>query len=276
MKSKLVNFGIVAFLGAFTVASFAFAQDASSTTPNPLEATCGTSVAANAITWTAEASGGVTPYRFLWSGDSGISGSTSTSITAIYAANGTYAATVQVTDASSSVASATCSAVVSSFSTSTPPTHTQANLPPQLQVGPSGSFLARDLIVQSIGTNSFTGSVWGVTYTIDTASSTTGGGIGFGFEPEFFLRGGENGGAFNLGQLQVGDQLGVSGSVASSSPRVVDATVIRNYSITTVRPIHMPGGGNGNGNGLQARLDAILKQFQDLQSFFHFHFGGGR
>jgi hypothetical protein len=165
-----------------------------------------------------------------------------------------------------------------------------------LTIGANGAFTAHDLIVTSIDSNSFTGTVWGITYTVNTASSTNSGNGGR-FYPAFYLRGGDNGGTFNLDELQVGDQLGVSGTVASSSPLVVNATVVRDYSVTTVRPqptpMPMPWQGNGGGygnngtssgnqngtsayNGIQGRLTNIIKQFQGLRAFFGAHFGGGR
>ncbi len=288
MKNKLTIFGIVGTAaGLLALASLASAQVA------PLEVTCNAAVSNNTITWTATAQNGVAPYTYLWSGDSSVAGSTSTSIAATYQANGTYAAAVTATDSSSSVATANCSGVINYFVGTSPtttasstPTHEQVNLPAELQVGTNGSFLAHDLIVQSVSGNSFTGTVWGVTYTVNVAASTN------GSVPQFYLRGGNSGGSFNVSELQDGDQLGVSGSVVSSSPLVVNATVVRDYSITTARPMGRGdfgnisfgngsfGQGNGNnnassGNGnAQGRLNQLLQQLQGLQNMFRNRFGG--
>lgn len=58
---------------------------------------------ASSIVWSASPSGGVQPYSYLWG-----SGSTSSSQT-VSAAPGAHSTTIQVTDASSTVATATCS-----------------------------------------------------------------------------------------------------------------------------------------------------------------------
>ena len=73
---------------------------------------CRGAVSNNQITWSESVSGGNAPYASLWSGDSRVAGSTSTSITAIYPVNGTYTAVIQATDASSTIATSTCSAAV--------------------------------------------------------------------------------------------------------------------------------------------------------------------
>lgn len=260
-----------------------------------LQATCAASVSNNTITWLASASGGVAPYAYLWSGDAGVASSTSTSTTATYGANSTYSASVRVTDASSSVANGSCSGTITYFSTSSTTTHVSVNLSPQLQIGPNGNFLARDLIVQSVGSNSFTGTVWGITYTVNVSSSTN------GRRPDFYLRGGNSGGTFSLSQLLAGDQLGVTGQVATSSPLVVNADVVRDYSITVLRtgpPSGNPNGplggkgkengkneGSGNNgnesengitsssiNGFSNRLNQLFGRLQNLQNLFRSRF----
>ncbi len=70
----------------------------------------------NSIAWAASPNGGVQPYSYLWD-----SGSTSSS-QVVSAAPGAHSTTIQVTDASSTVATATCSTnvlaapVITSFS----------------------------------------------------------------------------------------------------------------------------------------------------------------
>ena len=261
-------------------------------TSTPFSVTCSGSVVNNVVTWSANAAGGVSPYSFLWSGTN-VQGSTSTSVVATYGANGVYNASVTATDASSSVATGSCSVVVNSFVTPTS-THTQVNVPPQLQVGPDGRFLARDMIVQSVGTNSFTGTIWGITYTVNVASTTNPvGWMGL----EYYLRNGRTGGNFSMSQLQVGDQLGVSGWVSTGSPLVVSADVVRNYSLMTPRPeipeMEMERNMNANGgmnlqgavssgensnpesNSIGNRLNALMQQLQNLQLQYQNRFGGG-
>lgn len=71
-----------------------------------LTVSCAGAPAATSITWTASTTGGVSPVAFLWS-----NGSMST-VQTVATAPGTYAMTLQATDASSSVATTTCSATI--------------------------------------------------------------------------------------------------------------------------------------------------------------------
>src|SRR3989344_5995779 len=71
-----------------------------------LSVSCSGSSTASSITWTAATTGGVAPVALLW-GD----GSTSTSQTVSYAA-GMHTMTIEATDASSSVATSSCSATI--------------------------------------------------------------------------------------------------------------------------------------------------------------------
>ena len=92
--------GISAMALAFAL-SFGIANASTS-----LSVSCAGVPAASSITWTATTAGGVSPVAILWG-----NGSTSTAQTVSYTP-GTYSMTVQATDASSSVATSTCSAVV--------------------------------------------------------------------------------------------------------------------------------------------------------------------
>lgn len=87
--------------GVALMLSFAYAGAASA-----LTASCtGTPTASN-ITWTASSTGGVAPVAFLW-------GNGSTTTPQIIAVSpGTYSMALQATDASSTVATTTCSATV--------------------------------------------------------------------------------------------------------------------------------------------------------------------
>ncbi len=391
----------------------------------PLAVSCAGVVSTNTITWSAAPTGGATPYTFLWSGDSKVAGSTSTSILATYDENGTYTADIQVIDASSSVATSTCSAMVTSFPAPTstltvvvgvsggsaipanfsvgvtggnpqpssfagsagtavtlnssssysvaetsipanyspsygancsssglapgtsavctitntytlsPVTTSTVNVtvavnggsavpgnfmvavtggspnpasflgsagtavvlnanssysvtetslpanygvtysggcassvglspgssadctitdtfnaatttpplprvnPPSLSIGPNGSFLGRGMTVTSVGTNTFQAQVWGITYTVNWSGNL----------PTFYLRGGNTATSTPSEQLQVGDEVGVMGKVDPSAPLVVNANIVRDYSIIRPRPPRSERGSNG-GNGV--------------------------
>jgi hypothetical protein len=360
MKKKLIiGFGVTALIAGAIVASIAMAD------ATAVGVTCSGTVSTNQITWSAVATGGNAPYVFAWSGDSQVAGSTSTSIVGTYVANGTYTADIMATDASSTVATSSCQATVTSFSAPAPTstlnvfvsvnnatsgTATAANFtvsvsganatpssftgtsaatpvvvnaaanysvnasalanyaatksgncagpiaagatdsctlietyvapgtttpsptarvnPPSLSIGPKGAFLGRGMTVMSIGTNSFTAEVWGITYTINWSGS-------FANSFQFWYRYNEAGATTTPSQqLSVGDEVGVSGTVSSSSPLVVTASVVRDYSILVPRPVPIVwkgnngsttknNGGNGNGNG-----NGFLKKIQNL-----FHFG---
>lgn len=71
-----------------------------------LSVTCSGAPTTNSIAWSSNVSGGVTPVALLWN-----NGATSSSQT-LSVTPGTYSATIQATDASSSVATSTCSATV--------------------------------------------------------------------------------------------------------------------------------------------------------------------
>ena len=357
---------------------------------------CAGAVSGNQITWTATSTGGNAPYAYLWSGAGIASGTTSTPVTVSYGANGTYTADIQVTDASSSVATSSCAATVAYYQaaaatgtldlytavnngaggTATPADFTlsvngananpassvgnglgtavavDANTaysvgvsslanytasmsgnctgpvaagatasctvtetygapivtppvpptpplprvnPPTLSIGPRGQFLSRGMTVTSVASGSFQATVWGITYTINWSGSLF---------PQFYFREG-NGGSMTtdpVTQLQVGDEVGVSGRIdATSTPMVVDANVVRDYSIMAFRPglregqpsspsyngvgnggEHGNGGGLGSGpslntegnaspsnvSALQAQLNNLLSQFRSLETLF--------
>jgi hypothetical protein len=113
---KIINMNktkLAIFAGA-AIAVAAISVLAVQAAPAPLAATCGSNVSGNVVTWTASATGGntSTAYAFLWSGDASVAGSTSTSMMKTYTTNGTYNAMIQATDASSTMATSTCSATV--------------------------------------------------------------------------------------------------------------------------------------------------------------------
>ena len=148
------------------------------------------------------------------------------------------------------------------------------SIPPTVQIGSDGSILIHGMTVTLIGTNTFTGTVWGITYTVDYSSSTTGGRNRF----QFYLRGG-NSASINASQIQVGDVLGVQGTVTQSSPTVIQAQVLRNYNITSPRSSNQGGNsgnnnqnnqyggsGIGNFNNIQSLLQQLLSRFDVLKT----------
>jgi hypothetical protein len=104
---------LIVFAGAMAAIAAISALAVQAATAS-LTASCGSSISGNIVTWTATATGGntSTPYSFLWSGDSSVAGSTSTSMNVTYGTNGTYMAIIRAMDASSTVATSTCSATV--------------------------------------------------------------------------------------------------------------------------------------------------------------------
>lgn len=81
------------------------------TAPNAISVSCigspGNPYINQQVTWSSSISGGVSPYTYSWGGDETLGGSTS-SITKSYASAGIKQATVTITDAALSQASATC------------------------------------------------------------------------------------------------------------------------------------------------------------------------
>ncbi|SRR5258708_842438 len=163
-----------------------------------------------------------------------------------------------------------------SVTTSLPPVFV---IKPSLSIGENGRFLAHGLKVTSVATDSFQGQVWGVTYTINWSGNTS---------SEFLLRYGRPTTATSTigNQLKVGDEVGVAGMVTEASPLVVDANVVRDYSLITPRPFQNDERGDNNngekGTGVsgdvntnisigadaQIRLNELLKKLQSLQELF--------
>jgi peptidoglycan hydrolase-like protein with peptidoglycan-binding domain len=96
VHSRLGSSIAAALMLSFAVVGFASA----------LTATCTGTAGATNIMWSGAASGGTAPLAFLWG-----NGSTAASQT-VDATQGTHSMTLQVTDASSTVATTTCSATV--------------------------------------------------------------------------------------------------------------------------------------------------------------------
>ncbi len=253
-----------------------------------LVASCLGVVSGNNIQWTATATGGMSPYSYVWSG-TGIASMTSSVASAIYVA-GTYTASVSVTDASSTTISSSCSATVAVVPPPPPAPSTSTHQffkQPDLNIAPNGNFTAHGMVVQSVSGNSFTGTVWGTTWTVNVSTSSG----------EWFLRGDhEKRGMVSISQIQVGDEVGVTGKVDPDHPLTVIGKVVRNYTIVTPRPDkHGESDKHGEGEGhngtttkeienessnhsrqngsstydMQNLLQQLLKQMGELQGKFH-------
>jgi uncharacterized repeat protein (TIGR01451 family) len=110
-------------------------------------------------------------------------------------------------------------------------------VPQTLSIGANGNFLARGMIVTSVGASTFQAQVWGNTYTVNFSGNGSGDNDG----DEFLFRNGSspfnfdmNGGQFS-DQIVVGDIVNVSGRVTTAAPFVVTANVVRNDSIMSPR-----------------------------------------
>lgn len=176
--------------------------------------------------------------------------------------------------ATGGTASCTVTETYAPSSTTPPPPAPRVN-PPSLTIGPNGAFLARGMTVTSVGTNSFQASVWGITYTVNWSGALS----AYGPFEFWFRYQRANATTTPTQQLAVGDEVGVSGTVASGTPLTVNANVVRDYSITMPRPVHTDNGiGNGgvnNGNGnAQGRLNDLMNQLKGLQDLFRGRFGG--
>ncbi len=281
ISKNFTKIGGIGALGILFLGSLVYAQSV------PLSATCSGTPNVNVITWTAAPAGGTTPYSFQWSGTN-VTGTTQT-VTATYNSTGTFSAGVTVRDtatstASSSVVVANCSATVTSLpvATTTPPIHRRPFFKePKLEINPAGNILVRGMEVLSVGANSFVGKVWGITFTVDTSAS-----------PNLVLREGRELGRFDITQLQVGDEVSVSGSVSEDQPLLIRARVVRNFSIVIerVKPKENQDNENNQDNedkrgkekksvsssstdvqGIRDQLRAILEQIKGLQGKIRGH-----
>lgn len=180
MKKILTGFLVAAFV--FTPVSAAFAAT--------LSASCAGALSGTSVVWTGQATGGVSPYTYLWS-----NGATTLS-QSLLATPGTTTLGFQVTDASSTIATTTCTTVV-------PAVTVPVKRNQMLHIEANGQFQGKGMIVKTIGTSSFTAEVFGITYTIKSTQSVT-----------------------------VGNYVEVTGRIQDGTPLTVDARKVKERSAT--------------------------------------------
>ena len=193
--------------------------------------TCTGTVIGQQITWSAAVNGGVSPFTYAWS-----NGATTSSQISNNNAPGLYSMTVAVTDASSTMGTTSCSATVVA-ATTTPPTppvppicQATSSVPVMvntaLNIGPRGNVEVQGMKVVSVGAGSFTGSVWGVTYTVMSTKVVT-----------------------------VGNYVSLTGNIATSSPLVINARTVREQSSMKIK----------HNEDCQKKLREISKQVREKE-----------
>lgn len=155
-----------------------------------LTASCAGAQSGTSVTWTGQATGGVSPYTYLWS-----NGATALS-QSLLATPGTTTLGFQVTDASSTIATSTCTATV-------PAAVVPVKRNPMLHIEANGQFQAKGMIVKSMSTGLFTAEVFGITYTIKSTQSVT-----------------------------VGNYVDVTGRIQDGAPLTVDARKVKERNAT--------------------------------------------
>ena len=199
------------------------------------------------FSWTASTDNvGVTGYTVYRNGTSIASPATNSFSDTGLVASTAYTYTVSAHDAVGNTSAPSGSVSATTLATGSVPN--PVSVPPTIQIGSNGNILIRGMTVTGAGTNTFTGSVWGITYTVNYSGSATPGNNGRGHF-EFLLRGG-NGAAVSASQIKVGDVVGVQGTVTPAAPTVITAQVVRNYSITTPRPPERDNDNRGTINGV--------------------------
>ena len=147
-----------AVAAAGVLLAFSFAVEASA-----LTASCSGSPTATNITWSASSADGVIPIAFLWG-----NGSTSTTQT-LSVSPGVYSMTLQATDASSTVATTTCSATVTQLA----PTITSFTAAPSSIMSGHSSTLAWVVAnASSTSINNGIGTVIGTSTTVSPSVTT--------------------------------------------------------------------------------------------------------
>lgn len=128
----------------------------------PLVTSCVGIPGTSSISWTASSTGGVAPIAFLW-------GNGSTATTQVVSKTpGTYGMTIQVTDASSTIATSTCSATISASPTITSFTATPATI----TAGQSAVLSFAVVNASTTSINNGVGIVSGTSVTVTPAVTT--------------------------------------------------------------------------------------------------------
>lgn len=261
------SYGSVSSQSASSYATTFASSSSDSSAPSIPSSLSATAVSASQVNlmWSASSDNvGVSGYRIYRNGVQ-ITTTTATSYsdTGLAASTG-YTYTVAAYDSAGNVSGQSNTAYATTYASGTVSSPSTYTVPPTLQIDSNGNITIHGLTVTSVGTNTLTGTIWGMTYTVNYNSSTSGYG---GFQ--FYFRNG-NVGSFNASQIQVGDQLGIQGSITASSPSTIQAQTVRNYSITTSRVQNNNGSYNSNMNNisyLQQLLQQLEDQFKTLQRY---------
>lgn len=131
-------------LGAAALA-VVFLFSAGTAGASTLSVSCSGASATSTITWTATTSGGVAPVALLWS-----TGTSTNPLTLSYV-SGAYSMNVQATDASSSVATSTCSATIAAATSSSDTSGVSSQIQALLSQIQTLQQQLRDLIVAHVG-----------------------------------------------------------------------------------------------------------------------------
>ncbi len=154
------NNAAISIAGMVLVLSFGLVNAASA-----LTASCAGVPTSSNITWTASSVGGIAPIAFLWG-----NGSTSSAQTVGYAP-GTYSMTIQATDASSTVATSTCSATITPLPV--PSIASFIAVPTTITVGQSAVLSWAVSNASSTSINGGVGTVSGTSATVSPTVTTT-------------------------------------------------------------------------------------------------------
>jgi murein L,D-transpeptidase YcbB/YkuD len=154
------NNAAISIVGMVLVLSFGLVNAASA-----LTASCAGVPSSSNITWTASSAGGITPIAFLWG-----NGSTSSAQTVAYA-SGTHSMTIQATDASSTVATSTCSATIAALPA--PSIASFVATPSTITVGQSAVLSWTISNASSTSINNGVGAVSGTSVTVTPTVTTT-------------------------------------------------------------------------------------------------------